>query len=176
MPRIPRKKNLFLRSIEHLLPEPEQPPPYRQERARPDEDPPTRSKGFHVCDQCGLPKRGTIELPRPGGRKIRLCRGCEQSYTPVSPEERRHLVRARAVTNKWDLTDVEYDDLLYRQNYCCAICHQPPTNGEPLAIDHDHRTGRIRGLLCPSCNKGLGFFRDNPNILASAIRYLESEM
>ena len=52
-------------------------------------------------------------------------------------------------------------------NLCC-ICGEK----QELVIDHDHRTGKVRGLLCGSCNKGLGFFKDNKKYLNSAIKYL----
>jgi hypothetical protein len=66
----------------------------------------------------------------------------------------------------------------YQQDGLCAICGSkeiPAKSGQQrrLSIDHDHETGRIRGLLCSKCNTGLGFFRDNIRFLRSAIRYLE---
>lgn len=62
----------------------------------------------------------------------------------------------------------------------CAICRQPETctrNGHRklLAVDHDHATGAVRGLLCHFCNTGLGCFRDDPAHLAAAIKYLQGQ-
>jgi hypothetical protein len=65
------------------------------------------------------------------------------------------------------------------QGHVCAICGQPEktmaNNGErvkDLAVDHDHRTGKVRGLLCANCNKGLGNLGDNPDTLMAAVAYL----
>jgi hypothetical protein len=60
-----------------------------------------------------------------------------------------------------------------RQNGRCALCGGPPTE-RGLVIDHCHRSGKVRALLCSSCNKGLGFFRDDPERLTAAITYLEN--
>ena len=60
--------------------------------------------------------------------------------------------------------------MLLAQNGACAICGN--TCSKALAADHDHSTGRIRGLLCNSCNRGLGFFKDEISRLGSAITYL----
>lgn len=66
-----------------------------------------------------------------------------------------------------------------RQHSCCAICgtHEDEIpHGSfvhsPLVVDHDHRGGGVRGLLCPTCNVGLGQFKDDPALLANAIAYL----
>lgn len=53
---------------------------------------------------------------------------------------------------KYGLTLDQYDSMLMSQRNRCAICHRPPA-ARPLEIDHDHRTGRVRGLLCWYCNK-----------------------
>ncbi len=56
-----------------------------------------------------------------------------------------------------------------------ATCHpELPHFSKGLCVDHDHKTGEIRGLLCDSCNNGLGRFKDNPEILASALSYLQN--
>ena len=78
------------------------------------------------------------------------------------------------------ITKKQYDDMLYSQNGVCVICGEPETTYRwgriiALAIDHNHETGEIRGLLCTKCNSGLGCFRDNANILASAISYLNQK-
>lgn len=63
--------------------------------------------------------------------------------------------------------------LLRLQDGRCAICREPA--GElALAADHDHASGAIRGLLCSRCNNGLGSFRDDPELLRTAVEYLNA--
>lgn len=64
-----------------------------------------------------------------------------------------------------------YAQMMAAQGGVCAICHEPPSL-RPLCVDHDHATGRIRGLLCTPCNHGLGFFKDDIHRLAGAMKYL----
>ena len=87
----------------------------------------------------------------------------------------RHLWR------KYGITRLEWDSMLATQDGGCAICHVPLHPGprqrtdpvmDKVCVDHCHDTGMVRGLLCDPCNKGLGNFRDNPDLLASAIEYL----
>lgn len=75
---------------------------------------------------------------------------------------------------KFNITQQEYDILLQKQNYCCAICgiHYQDCSRQ-LAVDHDHATLKIRGLLCNQCNTGLGLLQDNTHILKKAILYLK---
>jgi len=54
------------------------------------------------------------------------------------------------------------------QKGCCALCNEPEEKFAWLCIDHDHETGRIRGLLCPNCNRGLGLLKDNASLLQKA--------
>lgn len=75
---------------------------------------------------------------------------------------------------RFGLTEDEYDLLVERQGGVCAICGLgPTTDGRRLAVDHDHHTGVIRGLLCTNCNVGIGNFGDNLEVLRKAIAYLE---
>ena len=66
--------------------------------------------------------------------------------------------------------------MLKDQNYCCAICkkHQDEFDRR-LAIDHDHSTGEIRGLLCSNCNASIGYALDDISILQNAISYLSKQ-
>jgi hypothetical protein len=80
---------------------------------------------------------------------------------------------------KYGITLEWYRNTLAKQNNVCAICKQPETaviRGKVIAmpVDHDHKTGKARGLLCTKCNQGLGLFRDNKDILQVAIQYLDS--
>jgi hypothetical protein len=69
---------------------------------------------------------------------------------------------------KWKLSVADYQKLQDNQRYGCAICGSLFDE----VIDHDHITGKIRGLLCRSCNVGLGFFKDDTERLQNAIDYL----
>lgn len=72
-----------------------------------------------------------------------------------------------------DMTIHRYDQLLNIQNYSCAICsiHQQKLK-RMLNVDHDHITGKVRGLLCDACNRALGYFKDSEIILNNAKNYL----
>jgi len=86
----------------------------------------------------------------------------------TTPEARRW----RYLEKKYGITKGRYNVLLKQQHGRCAICHRPPKKRR-LSVDHDHKTGRIRGLLCYKCNYGLGFFGYNPETLVSLTIYLE---
>ncbi len=75
---------------------------------------------------------------------------------------------------KYGLTLEGYNRLSAAQNGLCKICNQPPRPRKRLVVDHDHKTGAVRGLLCNHCNSGIGFFRDNTAWLSSAITYLDA--
>jgi hypothetical protein len=66
-----------------------------------------------------------------------------------------------------------YNELLSAQGGTCAICKKANENGRQLAVDHDHATGAVRGLLCSPCNTSLGGFGDNRSTLIAAIPYLD---
>ncbi len=71
----------------------------------------------------------------------------------------------------------DFDSILKSQDYKCAICKVEDSElNRVLSVDHDHSTGKIRGLLCHHCNTGLGLFRDNPELLRRAISYLETSV
>ena len=89
----------------------------------------------------------------------------------------------RAVMNtqlrqKYDIDSKTYYEMHEAQNGACAICKEPERSlmgGKPmrLAVDHDHATGKVRALLCSTCNTSLGGFQDSPKLLQAAIEYLK---
>jgi hypothetical protein len=83
----------------------------------------------------------------------------------------------RMVQKTYGISAKEYDAILRAQGGVCAICGRRPGKRR-FAVDHDHATGEVRGLLCPGsehgCNKGLGFFNDDVELLRRAVAYLES--
>jgi hypothetical protein len=89
---------------------------------------------------------------------------------------RRHIEREQdcQLQRHYGLSLAEYDDMLESQDNGCAICGKPPEeNGKRLSVDHDHETGKVRGLLCNCCNRGLGIFHDDIALMRDAIEYLE---
>lgn len=73
---------------------------------------------------------------------------------------------------KYGMKKAGYDRLLYLQDGVCAICKRPQKGAKRLAVDHDHRTGVVRGLLCDACNHAIGEMEDSPARLRCAARYL----
>ena len=74
-----------------------------------------------------------------------------------------------------DLND--YEEMLKEQNYCCKICKKNINtlnkgHKKALCVDHCHKTKKVRGLLCDSCNRGIGLLKEDLNILEEAIKYL----
>lgn len=70
---------------------------------------------------------------------------------------------------RYGLTTADVEEMLRRQNRLCAICEDEGT----LCIDHDHTTGKVRGLLCRRCNLGLGHMRDDVKVVERAAQYLK---
>lgn len=75
---------------------------------------------------------------------------------------------------KYNLSKEEYNFILGRQKNRCKICGINLKNN--INIDHNHKTGKIRGILCNNCNRALGYFKDNPMILYKAINYLRGNL
>jgi len=86
---------------------------------------------------------------------------------------KRNPLRAKEydLKRKFGIALAEYEQILVDQNGGCAICGQTD-KWYSLAVDHCHDTSRIRGLLCSQCNRGIGLFRDSPDLLEKAAAYL----
>lgn len=99
----------------------------------------------------------------------------------LEPGRRKHLDKLHSLRypddaqryRKYQLSVVEHRKLLAQQNGVCAICREP---GDPLCVDHDHRTGRVRSLLCGGCNSAIGFLRESPLLARAAATYLEQQL
>jgi hypothetical protein len=74
----------------------------------------------------------------------------------------------------YDLSVVEHRNLFAQQNGVCAICREASDRG--LYVDHCHRTGRVRALLCHHCNSAIGFLRESPLLARAAAMYLEQQL
>lgn len=118
------------------------------------------------CYQAGY--RGPRASCHPDKKRVAfdLCQDC---YNNLPVNKARSIKKRRL--RKYGLSDEQYQTMLDNQDGKCAICGDVPT-----AVDHDHSTGLVRGLLCHSCNAGLGHFRDSPSLLEKAARYIEETL
>jgi hypothetical protein len=82
--------------------------------------------------------------------------------------------KMKYIETRYGIKYADYEALGAAQGGLCAICRRPPTNTKygRLHVDHDHATGKVRGLLCHTCNAGLGQFQDNPDWLQAGAGYL----
>lgn len=72
----------------------------------------------------------------------------------------------------YGITMEEYEEMARDVDFSCEICGVRYDKSKRLCVDHDHETGEVRGLLCNSCNRGLGFLKDSSEILKKALAYL----
>jgi hypothetical protein len=128
------------------------------------------------CPHCKTTKSTSDFYTRTVNGHIDLqgwCKECmaarHDRWDKEHPGRSRRLQR-RAVLRQYGLSIHDYDVLCQRQGNRCAICRQE----RPLVVDHDHQTGRVRGLLCDACNWALGHMEDDPERLRRAIDYLGS--
>jgi len=117
----------------------------------------------NTCKQCS--DKIHSEYVKDNISKVR-----EYSRNSYNPEK----VRKQHLKRYYGLESKQYDDLFLKQNGSCAICgtHQKDIK-MALNVDHNHNTGEVRGLLCHSCNRGIGLLKDSKDILKNAIGYLE---
>ena len=133
------------------------------------------------CGKCGSLK---IILKNGASR----CVPCHQRHSREyyrNSEYRRSLQRRRYVLRRYGVRMEELEQLLHEQDGCCAICKKHwrscvPAKHTPyeivflhhLCIDHDHGSGRVRGLLCNACNAAIGFLEEDEARFANAVAYL----
>src|SRR6266568_1546397 len=91
----------------------------------------------------------------------------------IRQEVALHNPRAKRLWDLYRLTEEQFDTVMAFQGGVCAISGRLP-GATRLNIDHDHKTGELRGLLSPWVNKGLSFFEDDPYLLRRAALYLEN--
>ena len=111
-------------------------------------------------------RKNRVRLRKSGRESMR-------SWRKANPERRREIERARSLKKNYGISIAAYESLLKRQRGVCAICQKGP-HKRRLDVDHDHATGKVRGLLCTNCNNGLGRFLDSTLLLSAAKKYLRN--
>lgn len=158
----------------------------------------TENTKIRICSICGSEK--TRHKGKDGWWRWD-CRVCGKrrstDWAKANPEKRREIslkwakanpekqlqsslnwiknnpdkVKENYLKRRYGISLEEYQKMYDAQGGLCAICNDPY---DILCVDHCHKTGTVRGLLCDACNHGLGRFKDEPNLLSRAIDYLET--
>jgi hypothetical protein len=116
-----------------------------------------------ACCRCGAPVPEAVG--RPG---ITVCTACRvDRRVDRKAYERRRLLR------KYGVTQDDFDGMLRAQGGRCAICRTDEPGSKGFAIDHCHRTGRVRAVLCGPCNSAFGLLREDPLIVRAMMEYAE---
>lgn len=135
-------------------------------------------KRCRKCEQYLLLSKFYADKSRKDGR-AGMCKDCDDikgsiyraSRAGKQSEKRKYLKKVYGISLD------QYNEMWHAQGGVCAICGKPETTKNQhsmrqLSVDHDHKTSKIRGLLCSNCNSMLGFVYDNPATLIEAARYL----
>lgn len=115
---------------------------------------------------------------KPETRKLRRLRDKIYRANPEVKERKKLYRKSNAkkelLRHKFGITLEQYRVMFDNQQGCCKTCHRPQSEFKrAFAVDHNHKTGKIRGLLCSNCNTTLGKCKDNPEILLNLINYLK---
>lgn len=129
-----------------------------------------------VCKQC----RESLDYSEfdqnsKGIPNRNICKSCRRDRRTKMDKRSGDGLRSYRMYYQYGLTLEQYDQMNKDQNGLCKLCNRESKNfwGTKLAVDHCHITGKVRGLLCDKCNKGLGQFEDNIEVLQKAIEYLK---
>lgn len=133
-----------------------------------------------VCKKCGSARRMWLKSGYTQCADCHNARGRAYQRLHRRKYPYNKTLGFKSYQRKWQLkrrygiTAEQYDEMLRRQNGLCAICRATSRDGRTLVVDHCHKTGEVRGLLCNPCNVGLANFRDNMVSLVRAIEYLKT--
>lgn len=127
---------------------------------------------FKTCTKCGELKSLNDFHKDKWGKQGRhsYCAACKCQTTRERHQKNPEIRKAINRKNRYGVEECDYKKLLVKQDLVCAICSGLCIKS--LCVDHDHESGMVRGLLCNNCNVGIGYLKDSPNVLASAIIYL----
>lgn len=130
-----------------------------------------------VCRECGLIKPSDEFTRNIKSRDLLnfRCKTCNQAdhknrYSRLTPDEKARI-QSKHLERTYGLTLEQRQEMLDAQGGVCAICGEAASKG--WHVDHSHKTGKIRGVLCGGCNTALGGMRDSPAILRAAAVYVE---
>ena len=147
---------------------------------------------FKTCPNCLLKKTlSDFTIRQSGhraGKAVAHCKSCsvqkQKKQKERDPSIYRRIEWPSKLKNKYGITVDNYYQMLENQNGGCGICgtkvpsarQRQYVTQEMFFVDHCHSTGKVRGLLCGKCNRGLGYFEDEPERLEEAANYLRRSL
>lgn len=132
-----------------------------------------------ICTKCGVAKdKKEFGAIVRRGKTHSHCKSCKkiarQKRRVDFPEQTKANDFRSDLKRHYGITPEVYEEMIKGQNFCCACCGSHMSNFKRrLHVDHDHKTGLVRSLLCTECNPGIGYFDHSIERLEMAIRYLE---
>ncbi len=134
---------------------------------------PNRLEDNMICSNCGIDKELSCFYPRNNRKKkyTSWCKDCLKVHRDKYAKRARVVRRCRM----FNITEYELNELYRIHDSKCAICgiRECDTKKGSLCVDHDHKSGKVRGLLCDDCNVGIGRLKDSTENLNNAIKYLQ---
>ncbi len=125
-----------------------------------------------LCRDCG------DDLETASDKKRGVCSTCQCIRTSMWQKNNKEKVALKARRHKlktYGITESIYESMLIKQGKTCKICGKINKNNKKLTIDHCHKTGVVRGLLCVKCNSALGLVDENLDVLSRLMRYVQNK-
>lgn len=143
----------------------------------------TRDGRRNDCKPCNLAAKAARNAADPASNRERARRWQQQNSERYRAKQQQYVDEGRKqawnrksyLKRRYGLTLEQYDEMLAAQGGVCAICRKPRPEERTLHIDHDHQTGKIRGLLCFRCNNALGDFDEEYELFVRAADYLDRD-
>lgn len=143
----------------------------------------TEKRSIGLCKPCFSTERRKVGKSDENGCK--KCTKCKLVLKEENFFKNKSGLRQSRCTmcinfSKFGINRFDYEIMFKKQNGLCAICNKPEfaitrKKKRMLSVDHCHKTGKVRGLLCGNCNIGIGLFKENKESLWMAIKYLETK-
>lgn len=134
-----------------------------------------------TCSKCGENKL-INDFNRDSSNKCGFrsyCRDCSKRYGQSTYSKNRDKFQHDKLKSRYGISINQYNELLNNQNNVCAICKKPEITKskvgkiQKLSVDHDHKTGKVRALLCSNCNRGIGYLQDDFDLILQAAKYIQ---
>lgn len=136
-----------------------------------------------ICGNCKKKKNFEefYKCNRYRDGRMTTCKECRKRYAKNKQSKyNRKYQRSYHLKKKYNITIKEFQQMMTKQKGKCAICGSIESSNRygptPLHVDHCHKSGQVRGLLCGNCNKALGLLQDNIELLDRAKEYLNGEL